>query len=104
MEVIFVYYNRETDNFYFMVCRNNCLYFNFVFEKTRFNSILVQKIVFDGRHLLDEDVYIKERDNEKNKLEQKIIKKRMSKIRRRDFVKRLINHLIDLLYKIKSRF
>ncbi len=106
MEVVYLYYNRQNDTFYYMVCSKNVIFpdVDLIGETWRFNSVLIQKLVYRDNNLYDLDYYNYLLDLEKTKKELKLKKERERRINRHKQIKKLINHLIDLLYKLKSKF
>ena len=102
MVVIFVYYHPTKNSFYYKCCITYFAYDDK--EKNSYGHLIVQRLVVYNGHLYDLDYYNNLKYLENQKKEIKNIKKRHRKNFPRIIFKKLVNHLIDLLYKLKSRF
>ena len=104
MGIVYVYYNPINNTFYFTTCLLNNFLFDDIGVKKRYSSILVQKMIIYNGKIYDLFYYIDMKEKQKNF---KILKKRekfLKRNKRKAKFKLLIDHLIDLLYKLKSRF
>lgn len=102
MVIIYVYYNPNSDKFYF----KKYITFPGIDERKEnsYGHLIVQKILITDDYIIDLDLYIQLEYTKKKLLEDKIKKKRIKKYNHKKFIKKLINHIIDLLYMLKSRF
>lgn len=100
MEQIYVYYNPNNDKFYYKICISNNL---IVGETNSYGHILIQKIEFISEKIYDVDYYNNLLEIKKIEKQEKAILKRKRKLLFKNLIKKLINHLIDLLYTFKSR-
>ena len=101
MEVIYVYYNQNSDKFYY---RKYICWSTDERTKNNYGHIIVQKILIKEDYIIDLNLYLDLEKNKKLLVQESKRKKRIKKYNRKQFIKRIINHVIDLLYIIKSKF
>ena len=104
MAIIYVYYNPNNDKFYFKNCVMNSRYHTPVGTSNSYGHIIVQKLEIVKEKIYDLDYYENLCYLDKLKQYEKTLQKRKRKQIIKNYLKKLINHLIDLLYMFKSRF
>ena len=75
-----------------------------ILGQTRFNSIVIQVLIYIDNELYDLSYYLNLQREKENRIKLKEEKKKQKRKKRKEILKKLISHLIDLLYKLKSRF
>lgn len=101
MANLFIYYHPKNNSFYYKYCfsENEPGFVN------GYGHLLVQVFTFDfkkGKYV-DSDFYYNEKKENQLKEYEKRKEKRLKKQKRKKLKNELINQVIDLLYKIKSR-
>ena len=102
MVIIYVYYNPNSDKFYY----KKYITYPGIDERTKNNygHLIVQKILLTENYIIDLELFLDLEKKKKLLIQEKKKKKRIKKYNRKLFIKKIINHLIDLLYIIKSKF
>ena len=96
MVELFVYYQKNNNSFYYTSCSSNLGILVEIGKHQRFNDVLIQIFVIRDNQVYDYDYY--------NYLRKKEKEKRLKHKKRKQIITMLINHIIDLLYKLKSKF
>ena len=104
MVELFVYYQKNNNSFYYTSCSSNLGILVEIGKHQRFNDVLIQIFVIRDNQVYDYDYYNKLRKKEKEKQKLKEREKRLKHKKRKQIITMLINHIIDLLYKLKSKF
>ena len=89
MEIVYNYYNPNNDTFYYKKCLTYSRFDDK--ERNNYGHMIIQKI---------EKLEREKKEKKIEKRKKKLYIKYIIKI----YIKKLINQLIDLLYRIKSRF
>ena len=101
MEVIYVYYNQNSDKFYY---RKYVCWITDDRLKNNYGHVIVQKIIIKNDYIMDLNLYLDSENKKKLLVQESKKSKRINRYNRRQFIKKVINHIIDLLYIIKSKF
>lgn len=101
MVILYVYYNPNSDKFYYKSCVTNSQ-FDTRIENSH-GHVIVQKLCVVNNKIYDLNYYLKLKELDQDLKHQKALTKRAKKIKRKKIIKKLINRLIDLLYMLKSR-
>ncbi len=102
MVLIYSYYNPNNKTFYFKKCITYSQFDDR--EKNEYGHIIIQKIVVLEDNIYDLDQFLELKKIKKLHVQEQQKLKRYRKYKRKEFIKKLINHIIDLLYRFKSRF
>ena len=102
MVIIYVYYNPNSDKFYY----KKYITYPRIDERVRnsYGHLIVQKLLLTEDYIMDLNLFLDLENKKKFLLQEKKKKKRIKKYNRKLFIKKIINNLIDLLYIIKSKF
>lgn len=101
MDQLLVYYLPNKNSFIYKLVKT----YNEVGYINSYGHILVQILVYDYKieKFVDYDYKFKAIEQEKKLEYEKIKAKRLKKVKRKKIKNELINQVIDLLYRIKSR-
>ncbi len=101
MDQLLVYYLPNKNSFIYKLVKT----YNEVGYINSYGHILVQILVYDYKieKFVDYDYKLKLKEQQKLEEYEKRKTKRLKKDKRKNFKNKLINQVIDLLYRIKSR-
>ena len=101
MDQLLVYYLPNKNSFIYKLVKT----YNVVGYENSYGHILVQILVYDYKNdrFVDYDYRLKSKEQQKLEEYEKIKIKRLKKVKRKKIKNELINQVIDLLYRIKSR-
>lgn len=101
MDQLLVYYLPNKNSFIYKLVKT----YNEVGYINSYGHILIQILVYDYKieKFVDYDYKLKLKEQQKLEEYEKRKTKRLKKDKRKNFKNKLINQVIDLLYRIKSR-
>lgn len=102
MVLIYSYYNPNNKSFYFKKCSSYSQFDDR--NKNEYGHMIIQKIVLLEDYICDLDQFLEFNKKEKLLVQKQKKLKRYRKYQLKQYIKKLINHIIDLLYRFKSRF